>query len=148
VREITEITGAIKSGLEEVIEITGEGEKLSEKGRQISRDAKQSLESIMGNIGEIDAMVRGISSSIKGQEDATRKVSIDARAIAGLSKAIKETISLQAEEAEAIRRSIAKLSGAAQGNESLGSQLTEHSLELQRSSSELSTIVGLFKLEV
>ncbi len=146
VKDISVLINGIKESIRIAITMTETGEKETEAGQAVSREAGEFFETINKNIENANSMVDRISEIIELQTKSTMQVSDNAEEMHVFSNRIKKSVDGQADNSHEIVRGINEFNVATDENTKSAAKLSVLSKDLKEQNEKLTAIVQQFKL--
>jgi methyl-accepting chemotaxis protein len=157
IRKLSEASGtaiaSIKRILSEVLAAiatagsdASAGLALAGEGKEVAERATRSLEAIVHNSRDMEAMLAGIADTAASQERSSISVLAEMESIGALARDTDQSIKAQSESAASVLDAIREVDGLNSGNSVLAAKLSSIASELGAENRSLAEAIGKYKL--
>jgi methyl-accepting chemotaxis protein len=136
-REIAELIASVQSGTKDAVEAMGQGVRDVQAGREITRNAGESLEAIIGSVEQAAAQMEGIAEEVQALGSGAERILESTRNIARLASESASGADEMAQGTTRVSEVISQVSVTSEQTSAAAEEVSASTEELSAQSEEL-----------
>lgn len=143
-KEIAELINGIQKESQEAVKQMDKSIQIVEKGVEMSRQVDEALQSIDGNVSEMDKFSKEINAATQEQSSGSTQIAKAAESLREITQEISSAMDEQSSAAEQIVKTMEKMREMVHQNASASTQLASSAEELNAQSDVFNAVVSKF----